>query len=316
MAGVPENLKRLTGDRRQFASVRRVILDEGAEKGVTALAFSTGGGLDFWLLADRAMDIGPLWWRGTPVAWQSAGGFRHPSLVDPESDGGLGFGRGFSGFLMTCGLDHTRYAASGLPLHGRLSYLPARITAHGEDWDAPVPVLFAEGEIVQWRHGGEHLALVRRIEAPIGGATLRILDRVENRGHAPQRQAMLYHLNIGYPSLAPGAVAVLNGKVVGPAVAAPDAARRPEIDCVPAGDGEAQAAFSGGKGPTVSLAFDTATLPFLQVWHDPRPGTYVYALEPVTSTRPEVGGMADEPVLEPGESRAYRLSLTFSDGAP
>ena len=59
------------GDPRQFASVRRIVLDDGAERGVHALAFSTGGGLDFWALADRALDIGPLWWKGTPIAWVS-----------------------------------------------------------------------------------------------------------------------------------------------------------------------------------------------------------------------------------------------------
>ena len=90
----------LVGDLRQIASVRRIVLDDGPKRGVSALAFSTGGGLDFWVLVDRAMDIGPLWHRGTPMAWQSPAGFRHPALVDVEGDGGHGFGRGFSGFLM------------------------------------------------------------------------------------------------------------------------------------------------------------------------------------------------------------------------
>ncbi len=121
-----EDLRSLTGDRRQVASVRRIMLDEGPERGLAALAFSTGGGLDFWVLADRALDIGPLWWRGMPVAWQSPAGFRHPSLVDPEEDGGRGFERAFSGFLMTCGLDHTRQPVDGRPMHGRLHALPAR----------------------------------------------------------------------------------------------------------------------------------------------------------------------------------------------
>jgi Domain of unknown function (DUF4432) len=311
MTPLPPDLAQRTGDRRQFASVRRIILDEGPERGVTALAFSTGGGLDFWLLQDRAMDIGPLWWRGTPLAWQGAGGFRHPSLVNSESDGGLGFGRGFSGFLMTCGLDHTRYAVSGFPQHGRASYLPARITAHGEAWDKPEPVLFAEGEVVQWRHGAEHLVLIRRIEAPIGGAELRIRDRVENRGHAPQRQAMLYHVNIGHPALTAGARAVLNGTPVRPDVREPDAARLPEIACVPAGTGLASTRLGGGNGPGLALTFDTATLPYLQVWHDPRPGAYVLALEPCSSMKPEVGTLADEPMLPPGAARDYALSFTF-----
>ena len=61
---IPPHLKGRVGDLRQFASVRRITLDDGAERGVRALAFSTGGGLDFWVLSDRSLDIGPLWWRG------------------------------------------------------------------------------------------------------------------------------------------------------------------------------------------------------------------------------------------------------------
>lgn len=62
------DIRPLVGDLRQFASVRSIVLDDGGERGVRALAFSTGGGLDFWVMADRALDIGPLWWGGLPVA--------------------------------------------------------------------------------------------------------------------------------------------------------------------------------------------------------------------------------------------------------
>ena len=88
-----KDLRTRVGDLRQFASVRRIVLDDGAERGVAALAFSTGGGLDFWVLADRSLDIGPLWWRGMPVGWQSMAGFRSPHLHDPEEDGGRGYSR-------------------------------------------------------------------------------------------------------------------------------------------------------------------------------------------------------------------------------
>lgn len=58
------NLRAKVGDPKQFASVRRIVLDEGVERGVAALAFSNGNGLDFWALGDRSLDIGPLWWKG------------------------------------------------------------------------------------------------------------------------------------------------------------------------------------------------------------------------------------------------------------
>ena len=62
-------LRAKVGDLRQFASVRRITLDDGVERGVRALVFSSGGGLDFWAVSDRSLDIGPLWWKGMPVAW-------------------------------------------------------------------------------------------------------------------------------------------------------------------------------------------------------------------------------------------------------
>ena len=81
MFGVPvtrDALRPLAGDLRQLASVRRIVLDDGSERGVRALAFSTGGGLDFWVLADRSLDIGPLWLRGMQLAWQAPPASRAP----------------------------------------------------------------------------------------------------------------------------------------------------------------------------------------------------------------------------------------------
>ncbi|MFS8514667.1 MAG: aldose 1-epimerase family protein, partial [Planifilum fulgidum] len=68
-------LKPRVGDLRQLANVRRIVLDDGTERGVRALSFSTGGGLDFWVLTDRSMDIGTLSWQGVQIAWQAASGF-------------------------------------------------------------------------------------------------------------------------------------------------------------------------------------------------------------------------------------------------
>jgi Domain of unknown function (DUF4432) len=314
VVGIPNDLARRCGHPRQFASVRRIVLDEGPDKGVTAYAFSTGGGFDFWVLGDRAMDIGPLWWRGTSVAWQSPAGMWHPSLVGSGSDCGRGFERGFSGFLMTCGLDHTRQPENGRPLHGPLPFLPARVTAYGEDWQATEPHLFMEGEIIQWRHNGEYLALIRRIEAPIGGTSLRIRDRVENRGIAPHRHALLYHMNIGFPFLRPGAYLSLDGQCIGVTVNDPDPARSPEVGCQAMAGSHGLAVLESG-GARLTLGFGSETLPFFQHWHDPRPGSFVLALEPCTSMRPEPGSTADEPILAPGERRSYAIDVSIDGNA-
>lgn len=308
-------IRPLVGDLRQVASVRRIVLDDGPERGVRALAFSTGGGLDFWVLSDRTLDIGPLNWRGRPIAWQTPTGFRSPSLMDLEADGGLGFLRGFSGMLVTCGLDGVRYGGPGRPLHGHLPFTPARVTAYGEDWDRDTPVLFCEGIVDQVRVFGEMLRLHRRIEADVGGCTLRIQDRVVNLGPEPQDHQILYHINPGWPALATGSQLTLDGRPI-----------VPPFEPVAQGGGRSSLVFPSGPGPVarceltlpdlggrLTVAFDTATLPFLQVWRDPRPQSHVMAIEPVTSDKNADGTSGPPVVLAPGAVRDYRLSLGLSD---
>lgn len=303
-----------TPDLRQFASVRRIMLDDGPERGVRALAFSTGGGLDFWALSDRSLDIGPLWWRGAPIAWQGVGGFRSPYLTDPESEGGLGFLRSFAGLLVTCGLDHIRQPQAGHPLHGHLPVTPARLTAYGEDFEAEEPLLYCEGDIEQRRHLGEALRLRRRIEAPVGGSMLRIVDRVTNVGARPQSHQLLYHINFGHPALAEGSVATLNGREIGAPFRLAREGGAESAICFPAGsepccDCVLTAPLLGGL---VRLRFDTATLPFLQLWTDPRPQHYVLGFEPCTSERLDGGASGPPVMLEPGETRTYRLELSLT----
>jgi hypothetical protein len=307
-----EDLRARVGDLRQFASVRRIMLDDGVERGVRALAFSNGGGLDFWALADRSLDIGALWWKGTPVAWQTMAGFRSPSLHHPEEDGGHGYSRTNSGFLVTCGLDHIRQPANGHPLHGRLPFTPARVLAYGEDWERDEPVLFCEGEVMQFRYGGEALRLRRRIEVPVGGSVLRIRDTVTNLANAPAPQASLYHFNFGYPALRPGCSVMLGPRQLFRVKALPDVSIASESISYPA-DGEGTIAACrlvppDDEGvPEIAVRFGAQTLPHLQLWQDLRPNACVLAIEPCTSAR--LNG--HESVLSAGEARAYAVDIDF-----
>lgn len=309
------------GDLRQIASVRSIVLDEGQERGVRALAFSTGGGLDFWVMADRSLDIGPLWYRGSPVAWQSPSGFRSAALHDPEGDGVKGFNRSFSGLIVTCGLEHVRQPANGHPLHGRLPFTPARLFAHGEDWEAPEPMLFCEGEVVQYRYGGEMLRLRRRISAPVGGRTLTIQDIVTNDGAQSTPHALLYHINLGYPAVSDGTEVHLGERrVMGP-LKLPDFDLQPEAASIPVARGETASCrltTPSPEGPAfrLDLSFSASTLPFLQLWRDLRPHAGVVALEPCTSAREAGGASGPSYAIEPGEAMRYRLDLAFGGTAP
>ncbi|MDW4497200.1 DUF4432 family protein [Sulfitobacter sp. D35] len=315
---VDPHLAELTGDRRQLAAVRRITLDEGPSRGQRALAFSTGGGLDFWVLADRTMDIGPLWVHGMPIAWQHPGGMLAPQLHDAASDGGTGIERALSGFLLTCGLDNVRQPRDSLPLHGTLPLTPARITAHGEDWSAPEPVIYAEGEAVRAHLRGASFSLRRRIEAPVGKAVLRLTDTIENIGPDPSAFRILYHTNFGYPSVGPGTRLSLNGRETlrhEPA-GAREAAPRPAA-CHDAGPGRFQAVFDRpafGPWPALSISVegDAAALPFVQVWSDPRPRRNIVSVEPANCGRRDDGTSEPGMTLAPGARWTSTLTYRFA----
>ena len=289
-----------------------MTLDDGPERGVRVLAFSTGGGLDFQVLADRSMDIGPLWLGGVQIAWQSPSGFAAPGLLDAERDNGRGFNRGFSGFLVTCGMRHTRQPREGHPLHGHLPFTPARITSYGEDWDAAEPVLHAEGEVIEAAYGGDALRLRRRIEAPIGGRILRIRDSVENLAAGPARHEMLYHFNLGWPVAREGTTVSLDGDdLLGP-IAAPEPEPAPAT-VWPCASPEARVVVSpgGDEAPRVAFEFPTDRLGHLQLWRDLRPNAGVLSIEPCTSALPTDDGSAGNPDISPGERRDYQIEVAF-----
>jgi hypothetical protein len=292
----------LVATPRAFASLRRMTLADGPEAGLDCIALSTGGGLDCWLLAGRSLDIGPLWWRGRQLGWVPPQGFLHPAFRRAEEEGGHGFARLFGGALVTCGLSHVRQPADGEPLHGRLPFTPARVTLCRER-DG---LLEVEGEVVEARLGGPVLVLRRRVEAEAGGAVLRIRDAVENIGPAPAPFAVLYHFNFGWPLVAPGLVARLDGEELPIPNSPGDPAARPSVTCLAAPGG--MASLTSPDGMTLALRFEPNSLPFLQLWHDLRPAVCVLALEPCSVAR----GVA-LPVLAPGEIRRTSLELSVAD---
>ena len=97
-----QQLLRRVGDLSQLGGTRLIELLDGNQRGVRAVDFHTGSGLQFTVLLDRGMDIGPASHCGRPLAWHAMPGCVHPAYHEPE---GLGFLRSFhGGLLCTCGL--------------------------------------------------------------------------------------------------------------------------------------------------------------------------------------------------------------------
>ncbi len=340
-----------SGALSQFAGVRLMTLGDGVERGMRLLEFRTGSGLRFTVLVDRALDIAELDHKGRAIGWHSPAGFRHPALHEYEGEAGLAFTRSFSGLLVTCGLDHIlgpgevpadNYNYPGRAtmkhsLHGRVSFIPARLTGYGETWDGDRCVLWAEGVVQQSTVFGEDLHLHRRIEADVGGDEVRVLDRVVNHGFRRTPHMFFYHVNVGYPLLDEGARYLAPIADVVWAAHAGERYRAQEVGyrVVPpprhnfveqvwqhelsaGADGAAPVALLNDR---LGLGFELVTrkdqLPCLYQWQNYQAGEYALGIEP--STHHVLGDLAarerGEMIwLEHGEERRYDATFRVLDG--
>lgn len=339
------------GALAQFGGVRLFTLGDGAERGVRMLEFRTGSGLRFTVAVDRAFDIAELEHAGRAVGWQSPTGFRHPAFFDYEGEDGLGPMRSFSGFLVTCGLDHMlgpeevdgahynypRRRTVRHGLHGRLPGTPARLSGYGERWEGDRCILWAEGVVAQAAMFGEVLHLHRRIEADLGGDEIRLSDRVVNAGSTETPHMLLYHVNIGHPVLDEGArylapirevlwashAAAYRAQETGYRVMRGPQARFAEQvwehEMAADAAGEVTVALVNDRiGLGLAVTARQEELPCAYQWQNLQARQYVLGIEPATHhvlgerAARERGEMI---WLAPDEERSYRLRFRILDGA-
>lgn len=342
------SIRRVVGHPEQVIGAELLCREDGTERGVRFVRLRTGE-IDVDIVVDRALDIAGASVRGVPVAWLSPTGVAAPWFAEPR---GMGtFRTFFGGLLTTCGLEHTlgpttdtvaHFGYPGrsveeFPLHGRISTTPARLAGYGAVLEHERPHVFVEGEVRQATVFGETLVMRRRIEADVGGRTLRIHDVVRNDGYASTPHAILYHVNAGWPLLAPGA-RILAG--VGEPRVTTEAADGVDWRTVdPPGTGAVEQVWEhtpyagadglvragvlnddvgGGRPVGLEIAYDPKTLPRLFQWRVMGEGTYVVGLEPGNlriegrQTAREAGDLV---VLEPGEKREYNLDFRLLWGA-
>lgn len=314
-------LARRTGAADQMFGVSLLEHVDGPERGVRVLQFRTGSGFAFEVFVDRGMDIGTASLHAIPLGFRSPTGFRNPALVDPDAEDGLGWLRGFTGLVNTCGLDHIMGPEEesaehyGYPyrkrvrhgLHGRAAYTPARLVGYGVRWEGERGTLWAEGEIRQATMFGENLLLRRRIEAEIGGSTVVQRDSVTNEGFRSTPHALLYHVNVAWPVVDdtariiapirntpftahdPGVTAIGAIEQAGPQSEFMEQVYEHEIAAGPDGLGFAAmvnpgfALPGGGKGLGFLVEWELASMPAFYEWQNLQEGYYVVGLEPGTA---------------------------------
>ena len=317
------------GSLSQTGFVESLAFENGPARGTRLIRVANGGGIEFDLLPDRALDIGRLTADGVPVAWISPPGTTSPWAYEPEGHGWL---RTFGGGLLaTCGLD--TYGSPGadgdelLGQHGRIGASPAVVTRQEIDGEGVIVQAHAR----QARVLGENLVLHRTVRSPWKSRSVTVTDRVRNEGFAPAPHMILYHCNFGWPLLAPTASLRIASDEVEPRD--PDAAQGlAEWDRIPEPTpGWREQVFTHrlrhsaepaavlrneAIGLEARMSFDSGRLPCLYQWKMTGEGHYVMGLEP--SNCPGVHGRAatreagELPSLAPGETAEYEITFTFS----
>ncbi|SMY10163.1 hypothetical protein LOM8899_04338 [Flavimaricola marinus] len=345
------DISTLTGDLAAFGGVRLMTYGDGIERGQRVLEFRTGSGLRFTVMVDRAMDIAEVDHNGRAIGWQGPSGYPPGGTIQPETEDGLGLMRGFSGFLVTCGLDHIlgdevvdaesydypRRDKVRHGLHGRISLQPTRLTGYGERWDGDRCTLWAEGEIRQAANFAENLRLFRRIEVDLGDDAIRVSDRIVNAGFAVTPHMFFYHVNIGHPVLEEGAryLAPITDAIwashadryeaqnVGYAVAsAPSLTFTEQVwehEMRSGSDGLVPVALVNDRiGLGIEVVTRKEELPCAYQWQNFRAGAYALGIEPSTHHVTGNGAARDRGEmiwLDPLEERTYHATFRILDGA-
>ena len=342
------DLERYAGDVSAAGGVRKVILDDGSERGVRVLEFRTGTGLAFDVLVDRAMDFGQAEHKGRSFGWCSPTGIRHPGLHENADEDGVAWLRSFSGLQTTGGLDHI-FAGAEVDaaqycyplrksmhhgLHGRVANIPATLQGYGQSWDGDRCLLWAEGEVRQAAVFGEHLRMHRRIESEIGGNEIRLHDTIRNHGFERSPHMLLYHIDLGWPLIdegtqlvAPIARTLWYSPVVDRQRASYQVMAKPipnfdeqayEHELVVDSEGKMRVAVVNERlNFGVTVEWHAKEFPCFLEWLHLREGAYVIGVEPSTHhVQGDQAARDDGSMiwLEHGETRSYRTVITVLDG--
>ena len=323
---------RAVGLARQAMSADLVVRGDGWERGVRSVLLQNDRiALD--VVLDRGMDIAGARIRGVPVAWLSPTGIVGPWYVE---NSGRGPHRSFfGGLLKTCGLDHIGAPREGpdaaspsYPLHGRISSSPAQLKSYGVEERSGELIAFVEGVATQAGVFAETLILHRRISIAFGSGIIELTDVVSNEGMATVDNALLYHINLGWPIAAPGACLRLPDRqlrgdrtfseVLPPQNEALSRVWHFDASSGPWGPGSAgiyHPVVDATRSIGVKVLWEPAQLPTLVHWQmSGRAGQYAVALEPSTIMPASVAGPMQFPKLEPGERKTFDLRIELRDG--
>lgn len=329
-------------------SVRKETLHGGKQEGIELITIDNGV-MQIVIIPTRGMSIYEVRNKEMRLGWNSpVEGIVHPSFVDLDSRGGLGWLEGFNEWMVRCGLEFAGHpgtdefvnntgdkATMDLTLHGKIGNIPASEVEVIVDSEAPHRIR-VRGVVYEKFFYGPKLKLIAEVSVVPGEDTFRIDDTVTNLGSSDQEFQMIYHTNFGAPLLSKGAklhtaikkIAPMNehaGKSIN-SYATYEGPTKDFIEQVyliePLSneDGMTGAVLQNAKGNrAASMYWSTKQLPYLTIWKNTAATEdgYVTGIEPATGypyNRKVERAAGRVPKLAPGKTRHFTLDFGIHNG--
>lgn len=197
-----QELMKYLGSMQQVAYVRPLTYAEGRSHGLSVYEVKNGC-LEFQVMADKALDINQLSFKGININFLSKPGLQGRNSYDTNGAeairsimGGFFFTSGIENICAPCTIEGTDY-----PMHGRIRTTPGEHLSADAFWDGDEYKISVKGEMREAALFGENMVLRREISTVYGSNTLVVTDEFENEGFREEPLMLLYHINIGYPFL-------------------------------------------------------------------------------------------------------------------
>ncbi len=331
---------------KQFASkwsITREYLKGGKQEGVELLTLNNGK-LEITVIPTRGMGILDVTMDGIRLGWNSpVKEVVHPSHIDLESRGGLGWLEGFNEWMVRCGLEFAGHPGTDqflnntgdpvtldLTLHGKIQNIPASSYEILVDPEPPHRIRI-RGTIYESFFYGPKLKLVAEISTIPGSDTFQISDQLTNEGSSAQEFQLIYHGNYGSSILEEGATVYAPASSVTPMnenaaknidswqnYLGPTKGFTEQVYLLePLGDGNSSTMallVNKDADRATSVRWNVSELPYLTIWKNTAAveDGYVTGIEPATGfpfNRLIERKYGRVPKLSAGETRTFTLDF-------
>ncbi len=198
-------------------SIRKYTLHGGKQEGVDVIEVDNGK-LSFTVIPTRGMGILKAKLEDMRLGWDSpVKEVVHPQYVNLQERGGLGWLDGFNEWMVRCGIEFMGHpgkdkfinnagdeAEMELTLHGKIANIPASEVQVLVDREPPHRIRI-RGIVHERMFYGPKFELWTEYSTIPGSHSLRMEDKITNRGGFDEEFEILYHVNFGPPLLEEGA---------------------------------------------------------------------------------------------------------------